>query len=146
MSELPFHYGVLYSGVEYTFSELASTRELLKKDFASLDAFMAKSIASLPLQDTRKQRISNLLDFDKNQMFLEDVNVLNTRILKAFDGVLNSPYDEGEISDFIRTIQSIGLKSLSYQRDNKIYFALQHLFYKHREYDDEDMGIFPYNT
>lgn len=36
--------------------------------------------------------------------------------------------------------------SFSYQRENKLFFALQYLFYRYRQFEDEEIGILPFNT
>lgn len=36
--------------------------------------------------------------------------------------------------------------SFSYQKGNRLFFALQYLFYRYRQFEDEEIGILPFNT
>jgi len=36
--------------------------------------------------------------------------------------------------------------SFSYQKENRLFFALQYLFYQYRQFEDEEIGIIPFNT
>lgn len=36
--------------------------------------------------------------------------------------------------------------SFSYQRENKLFFAIQYLFDQYKQFENEEIGIFPFNT
>jgi hypothetical protein len=47
---------------------------------------------------------------------------------------------------FIDAIRKIGLSSFAYQKENKLFAALQYLFHQYQQFDDESIGILPFNT
>lgn len=55
-------------------------------------------------------------------------------------------HDDSAVSAFIDVIKNIGLTSFSYQKENKLFFALEYLFYQYRQFEDEEIGILPFNT
>lgn len=55
-------------------------------------------------------------------------------------------HDDNAVSAFIDVIKKIGLTSFSYQKENKLFFALVYLFHKYRQFDDEEIGVLPFNT
>lgn len=146
MQELPLDYGVIFTGMEHTFSEIESTRELVKKENDRLDSFITGIIQSLPIKDEERSIFSHILNFDKNEASYKNIDNTNLRILEWFDYLLKNTYSDSAINSFINTIKSIGLTSFSYQKENKLFFALQYLFYKYRQFEDEEIGILPFNT
>lgn len=74
------------------------------------------------------------------------MDLTNLRILQGFDALLKNTYNDDAVNAFIATIKNTGLMSFSYQKENKFFFALQHLFYIYRQFEDEEIGVLPFNT
>ncbi|MFZ2256292.1 MAG: hypothetical protein WAW59_07700 [Patescibacteria group bacterium] len=71
---------------------------------------------------------------------------MNLEILEGFDSLLENIQSDSSVDIFIDTIRKIGLESFSYQKENKLYPAIQCLFHQYRQFDDETIGILPFNT
>lgn len=80
--ELPLDYGVIFTGMEYTFSEIESTMEQAKKRNNRLDIFITHIIQSLPIADEDRTVLSDLLKFDKNEVSRKNIDNTNLKILE----------------------------------------------------------------
>lgn len=146
LSEIPLDYGVIFTGMGYTFTDIESTRERTIKNNDRLDTFMKETLHQLPIKDDEKEAIFHVLGFDKHETSRRTIDNTNLRLLEGFDFLLRNPYDEDAVTSFIDVIKNIGLMSLSYQKENKLFFALQYLFHQYRQFEDEEIGILPFNT
>lgn len=144
--ELPLDYGVIFTGINYKFSEIESTRELVKKENDRLDSFIIHSIQSLSIKDEDRTILSNLLGFDKNEVYNKNIDITNLRILEWFDYLFKNTYNDSAVNAFINTIKNIGLTSFSCQKENRLFFALQYLFHQYQQFEDEEIGILPFNS
>ena len=43
-------------------------------------------------------------------------------------------------------IKNVGLLSFSKQKENKLYYALKYFFDQHKQFEDEQIGVIPFNT
>jgi hypothetical protein len=43
-------------------------------------------------------------------------------------------------------IKKVGLSSFSYQKENRLFLAIKYLFYKYQQFDDEEIGLIPFNS
>lgn len=75
-------YGILFTGLEYAFSEIESMRERAKKREDRLNAFGTEIIESLPIKDEEKSIILSLLSFDKNEFSRKSIDNANLKILE----------------------------------------------------------------
>ena len=145
--ELPLDYGVIFTGMEYNmFGEIESKKEWVKRENNHLDTFVANAIKSLLVKDEDRAIISDLLSFDKNEISRKNIDSTNLKILEWFDYLLKNTFNDNALNAFINTIKSIGFMSFSYQKENRLFFALQYLFYRYRQFEDEEIGIVPFNT
>ncbi len=145
--ELPLDYGILFTGLGYRFSDIESTRDNERSTEERLSSFVNDSIKSLPsLQNEENATIWKLLNFDKNEAIYRNIDIMNLRILEWLCALYKNT-DNGDTSDiFISMIQKIGLSSFSYQKTNKLFFALQYHFHQLQQFEDESIGIIPFNT
>jgi len=81
-SNLPLDYGVLFTGIEHTFSDTESTRERTKKANDRLDAFIINTVQSLPIKDADRLALSRLLNSDKNEISHKSIDATNLKILE----------------------------------------------------------------
>ncbi len=146
LSELPLDYGVIFTGIAYMSDEIESTKEQTQKKNDRLDHFIATALASLSVKDEAYTVLSELLSFDKNEAYDKNIDNTNLNILEGFNYLLKHPHDEVAVGSFIDIMKNIGLTSFSYQRENKLYFAIEYLFYQYRQFEDEEIGIIPFNT
>ncbi|MFA6090357.1 MAG: hypothetical protein WC774_01115 [Candidatus Gracilibacteria bacterium] len=146
LDELPLDYGVIYTGMEYTFSEIESMRERVKKESDRVDSFIKNTIQSLHIQEADGMNFSNILNFNKDKVHYSNVDNTNLKILEGFDYLLKNTHDDNIGSTFIGAINSIGLTSFSYQKENKLFFALKYFFSQYKQFEDEEIGIMPFNT
>ncbi len=67
-------------------------------------------------------------------------------ILEGFRTLLRDTKNGDSSGIFIETIQKVGLASFSYQKTNKLFFALKHYFHQFQQFEDESIGVLPFNT
>ncbi len=144
--ELPLDYGILYTGLEYRFDTIESTRELEKRRERWLDSLVNTILASLPIERELRNSIAKLLDFEKEDTIYKIIDILNLKILNGFHSILKEPMNVDLMTAFIEMVQNVGLSSFSYQKPNELFFALQHSFYQLKQYEDECIGIMPFNS
>lgn len=82
LKELPLDYGVIFTGVEYTFSEIESMRERAKKENNRLDAFLENTLGPLLTKAGDQIHFSHILNFHKNQASSHYIENTNLRILE----------------------------------------------------------------
>lgn len=143
--ELPIDYGVLFTGIEYTFSEIESIRERIRMDNEKLDSFVEEVLENLSVTEREKSCFSQLLKFDKNEALRQEIDNTNLKMLMGFDRLLKEKHYDDAADRFIDTVRRVGLTSFLYQKENRLFYALQYLFYKYRQFDDEEIGILPFN-
>ncbi len=117
-----------------------------KKEEEALNTFITEVVASLPTDDDTRMVISRLLSFDKNEAIYKNIDMMNLKILEGFRTLLGSTKNGDSTGVFIETMQKIGLASFSYQKINKLFFALKHYFHQFQQFEDENIGILPFNT
>jgi hypothetical protein len=144
--ELPLDYGIIFTGLEYRFDEIESTREHQKNEEAWLYTFVRDIIAPLSMEKDDKNILLKLLSFDKNKAIYANIDETNLRILEWFDALLKDKNNSNSADIFIESIWQIGLSSFSYQKENRLFFALQHYFHRFQQFEDESIGIIPFNT
>ena len=144
--ELPLDYGVIFTGIEYNFSELERAREQISKENERLDVFIANTIVSLEKEKIHWVNLSNILGSHNHQASYNNIDNTNLRILEWFDYLFKNSHDDQVENIFINTIKNIGLISFSGQKENKLFFALKYFFGKYKQFEDEELGIIPFNT
>lgn len=146
IEELPLDYGIIFTGLEYRFSEIESIRNQKQNEENFLDSFVARTVRSLPIQDEDREVLSEILDFNKNDGPGKNMDVLNLRILEWFNSLLRENYSRNSTDSFIEVINKIGLLSFSYQKENRLFTALQYLFHQYQQFEDEEIWILPFNS
>lgn len=131
--------------MEYMYDEIESTRESVMKEADRLDVFMEQVIGSLSIGSEQKQTILSLLCPQKDNWVYNNIDDTNMKILYGFDRILKNPHDDGATTAFIETIKNTGLMSLAYQKYNKLFLIIQYLFYGYRQFEDEELGLLPFN-
>lgn len=147
--ELPVDYGVIFTGLEYRFSEIEAIREQKKYEESWLDYFVSDMVRSLPVSDEDQMILSRLLSSnksDKNEVLDKNIDNMNLRILNWFNTLLKNTHSDLSVDTFIDILKKIGLLSFSYQKENRLFSAIQYLFHQYQQFEDEDIGIFPFNT
>ena len=71
---------------------------------------------------------------------------MNLNILEGFNSLFRGIHPDSAMETFIDTIRKIGLSSFAYQKENKLLSALQYLFHQYQRFDDEAIGVLPFNT
>ncbi|MBC7503417.1 hypothetical protein H7169_00395 [Candidatus Gracilibacteria bacterium] len=143
--EFPLDYGIIFTGLEYRFSEIESMREKIKREESILNKFISTTIDHLPIDSTEKNQLAKLLEFDEDVTY-KNIEHTNLMILEGFSSLFKNIYSDNGIDEFIETLQKVGLSSFSYQKENKLFFSLQHLFHQYQQFEDENISILPFNT
>lgn len=144
--ELPLDYGVIFTGLEYRFSDIESVRDQKQNEENFLDSFIAHMVRSLPIQDEDRVILSESLCFNKNDAPGKNMDLLNLRILEGFSSLLRENYSVNARDAFIEIIKKIGLLSFSYQKENRLFTAFQYLFHQYQQFEDEEIWILPFNS
>ena len=146
-SKIPIDYGVIFTGVEYVFDDMESVRRNIEHQKNQLQEFIQRTITALPISETHSQNptLKHLLNLDETHMFQNHIDGLNMKILEGFDRMYVNGFNDRSISAFIGTIQSVGYASFSYQEQNQFFQSIQHLFYEFRGFEEEELGMLPFN-
>ncbi len=146
LDELPIDYGVIFTGLEYRFSQIESTIEKIKMDHDDLNSFISHIIDSLPIEGKDKTAFLESLDFDKNKILHKDIDHMSFKILEWFNTLFRNIHSDDATEVFIDNIQKIWLASFSHQRVNKLFFALQYYFHQFQQFENERIAILPFNS
>ncbi len=146
IGELPIDYGVIFTGLGYRFADMEATHEQRQHEENSLQSLMSRIISALPLSQRDQESLSDILSFDQDEMISKGINHMDLRILEGFDSLLWSIHPDRAIDSFIDAIRKVGLSSFAYQWENKLYTAIQHLFHTYQQFDEEAIGLLPFNT
>ena len=146
IDELPIDYGVIFTGVGYRFADIEATREQRQYEEDKLKSFITNAVASLSIPIADQAKISAILGFDQNEVIYKNIDHMNLKILEGFNALFRGVNRDVSITTFIDTIRKIGLSSFAYQKENKLYTALKYLFHTYQQFDDESIGILPFNT
>ena len=88
----------------------------------------------------------DILDFNPDEVLSNTVEMMNLTILEGFDTLIHNRYKDRSAELFIESMQQIGLSSFSYQKENRLFFALKHTFHQLQQFDDEMIAFLPFNT
>ena len=146
INELPIDYGVIFTGVGYRFADIEATREQRQYEEDKLKSFITNTVASLSIPVANQAKISAILSFDQNEVIYKNIDHMNLKILEGFNSLFRGIRTDSSMETFIDTIRKIGLSSFAYQKENKVLAALQYLFHQYQGFDDEAIGVLPFNT
>lgn len=146
ISELPIDYGVIFTGMEYTYESIESMRESIKNEDAWLDDFITTMIGTLPIKHEDQIALSDILKINKDETSHFIIKNTNLKILEWFDHLLKHTYNDNAVRAFIDSIRRIWLLSFAYQEENKVSTAITYLFHQYKQFEDEEIGILPFNT
>jgi len=82
LRELPIDYGVISTGLEYTYQNIESTRESLKRENEKLSTFVVETIQDLPIEPSEKLHLTNLFAYNREELFLSSVKDTDVKILE----------------------------------------------------------------
>lgn len=145
-TELPIDYGVIFTGMEYRFADIEATREERKYEEEKLRSFLTGIAKSLPIPKPEQEVLSGIMNFEKDEIIYKHIDHMNLKVLEWFNFLFRAIQPDAAMDSFIDAIRKIWLSSFSYQNENKLFFALQHLFHQYQQFDDEHIGILPFNT
>jgi hypothetical protein len=146
IEELPIDYGVIFTGLEYRFADIEATREQRQYEEDRLKSLITTMVSSLPIPVADQAILSGILSFDQDEVIYKNIDHMNLKILEGFNSLFRNIHPDTAMEVFIDAIRKIGLSSFGYQKENKLFAALQYLFHKHQQFDDESIGILPFNT
>ena len=146
IDELPIDYGVIFTGVGYRFADIEATHEQRQYEEDRLKSFITNTIASLPISTADQATLSAILSFDQDEVIYKNIDHMNLNILEGFNSLFRGIHPDSAMETFIDTIRKIGLSSFAYQKENKLLSALQYLFHQYQRFDDEAIGVLPFNT
>lgn len=145
--ELPIDYGVIFAGLPYRFSDIIAMRNQERAEKRWMASKMKENI--LRLHEINEQDRNTLQDFFQNyenDSLSSEIDGINMEILGGFEKLLDMQDVDYSVGKFIETLQKAGLLSFSYQKQNKLFLAFQYLFYQFRQFEDEEIGILPFNS
>jgi hypothetical protein len=146
IKELPIDYGVIFTGLEYRFADMEAGHELRKHREADLQSMITRIVSRLPIPMIDQVVLSDILSFDQGKILYRDIDHSNLQILQGFDTLFQAAHPERAVDGFIDTIRQVGLSSFAYQWENKLYTALKYLFHTYQQFEEESIGILPFNT
>lgn len=82
LEELPIDYGVIFTGLEYRFSEIESTREQIKTDHDSLNTFMNEVLGSSNIGGKDQNELIKRMSSDQDERVNRDVDYMNFKLLE----------------------------------------------------------------
>ncbi len=144
--EVPLDFGVIFTGLEYRFDAIEAKRKENQEDEKRLEQFIRERMKYVSITASAPVFCSNILDFYPDGILSNTVEMMNLTILKGFDTLIHHRYKDHSEEVFIESMQRIGLSSFSYQKENKLFFALQHTFHRLQQFDDEMIAFLPFNT
>lgn len=80
--ELPIDYCVLFSGIIHTDEEIQSTRKQHTNEMNELKNFMQETVRMLPIHDTGKSNISELLRLEEKCCLDKEVDAVDIKVLE----------------------------------------------------------------
>lgn len=132
--------------MEYRFNEIESTRECIKNDKARLDSFVTHTIQSLSIEQEDKTNLLRLVWIEEVYWLHRITENTNFKILEWF-WLSFQEHSQCQCRRYVYWYnKESGFIQFSYQKENKLLFAIQYLFYKYRQFEDEEIGIIPFNT
>ena len=144
--EIPLDFGIIFTGLEYRFDEIESKRKENQEDEKRLERFIRERMEGISITQCASPFRSNILDFSPDGTLATTVDMMNLTILEGLDSLIHKRYKDRSEDIFIEALQRIGLSSFSYQKENKLFFALQHAFHQYQQFDDEMIAFLPFNT
>ncbi len=144
--EVPLDFGIIFTGLEYRFDEIDSKRKEIREDEEHLGKFIRERMENISQTLSVPELRSNILDFYPDRVLPNTIEMMNLTILEGFDTLIHNRYKDRSAEVFIGSMQQIGLSSFSYQKENKLFFALQHTFHQLQQFDDEMIAFLPFNT
>ena len=144
--EVPLDFGIIFTGLEYRFDEIESKRKENQADEKRLERFIRERMEYLAIGHSHLEFRSDILDFYPDGTLSTTVDMMNLTILEGLDSIIHKRYKDRSEDIFIESLQRIGLSSFSYQKENKLFFALQHAFHQYQQFDDEMIAFLPFNT
>lgn len=106
-SELPIDFGVLFTGIEYRFNEIESTRERSRQRSIELLNFLDRVITNIPITNPSRLHITELLKLRTDQDLDSNIDQSNFKILEGFETIFRQMHDESTTDAFIDTIRKI---------------------------------------
>lgn len=146
-AKIPIDYGVIFTGVEYEFDDMETVQGAIQYQKNHLQEFIRRTINALPASEKNPQSatLQHILNLDETHIFQDHIDGMNMRILEGFDRMYANGFNDRSVSAFISTIQSAGYASFSYQEQNTFFQSIQHLFHEFRVFEEEELGMLPFN-
>ena len=108
--------------------------------------FLQDRVRVLDMDHRKSQLLSQILNFNKEDSLQQNIDSSNIKILESFHSIFENQHDNTVMNNFINNIKKIGMQNLFHQTENKIFLAIQYLFYQYRQFEDEELGLLPCNT
>jgi uncharacterized protein YoaH (UPF0181 family) len=137
---------VIFTGLEYRFADMEAAHEQRQYASDTLQSLMTRIVSILPISTTGQAILSDILQMDQEEILYKNINHTNLQILQGFDTLFQTTHPERAVDGFIDMIRQVGLSSFAYQPENKLYTALKYLFHTHQQFEEENIGILPFNT
>jgi hypothetical protein len=144
--ELPVDYGIIYTGLPYRFSDITETRNQERIDKKWMLEKMKESILRLDIHENDRHILLDFFERYEDDSLSSEIDEINIKILSGFRKLFDTQDRDYAIGKFIEILQRAGLMSFSFQKQNKLFLAFQYFFYSYREFEDEEVGILPFNS
>ena len=143
-SILPFDYGYFFLGSGYNSNMIISMKSNVKKVLTSdkkhlIERYLENGISKVEI----KQIFGSLLDNDFYQELQNVFLILKAKLLLAFEKVLCFPHDDGQLSNFIQTINIYNQYAGVAEPENPLLNLIKEKFDHYKYFKDEELGIFP---
>lgn len=143
---LPLDYGIISTGRDYRFGDTESMRDRVNERAQWDASFIQDTITKLHIWEDEKKSLSKLFHIKKIEVLHSVIDAMNLRILEGFHILLDSSNRDNNDTYFIDTIRKTWLMSFAFQKINKFFLAFKYHFYRLAQFEDEDIGIIPFNT
>lgn len=146
-SDLPIDYGVIFAGLPYRFSDITATRQQERDEKKRIALRMKETILHLSkITENDKTILFDFFQSYENDSLRSEIDEINMKILSGFEELWDTQDREYSVGKFIETVQKAGLLSFSHQKQNRLFLAFQYFFYHFRQFEDEEIGIIPFNS
>lgn len=140
--ELPFDYGIVFSGIPSDTFRLERFREADVRETNALAEFMSERVFSrIPFQDVRLKKV-----FDKvapYQLVTDVIAILNAMTLEYFQKMFQAGFNATLVSDFSSHVNHLREVLSIIEPQNAFAEDFLHAFHEARGHETETVGIFP---
>ena len=141
--DIPLDYGIFYSGLNNSFENIEYLSESYTNISEGLNKYIIEKFKSSWIENFVASDMWKIVEWNFDNIYFDIISLLWFRLLKSFDELFNSRYDDYYSHKFIETINENWILSSIIENENPIISKFKYLFKKNRKFDNEELGIRP---